>query len=118
MSDVQNSAGALRIRYLLGILVALVTTDSLISQFLIKSRLGHEGNPLIQSLVGQPIFIPLKVFGAVLCALILWDIHRRWPKLALIATSCFVAIYSGIVFWNIVCFIISKGQALHLSIGW
>ncbi len=108
MSNVQNSAGALRIRYLLGILVALVTTDGLISQFLIKSRLGHEGNPLIEPLVEGRIFIPLKVFGAMLCAFILWDIHKRLPKIALIATSCFIAIYSGILFWNIACFFISK----------
>ena len=109
MSNVQNSAGALRIRYLLGILVGLVTADGLISQFLIKSRLGREGNPLIEPLVGEHIFIPLKVFGAMLCAFILWDIHKRWPKLAWVATSCFVAIYSGILFWNIACFLISKG---------
>jgi len=101
MSNVQNSAGTLRIRYLLGILVALITVDALISQFLMKSGLGREVNPLMEPFVGEHVFIPLKVFGAMLCAFILWDIHRRWPKLALVATSCFVSIYCGIVLWNI-----------------
>ena len=89
-------------------MVALVTMDGLISQFLIRSRLGREANPFIESLVGERMFIPLKVFGAILCAFILWDIHKRSPKLGLVATSVFVAIYTGIVIWNIALFLISR----------
>ena len=90
--------------------MALVIADGLISQFLVKSSLGREINPLLGSLVGQPVFIALKVFGAALCAFILWDINKRRPRLALIATFCFIAVYGGIVLWNLASLFISKVQ--------
>ena len=43
----------------------------------------------------------LKTAGAILAALILWDIGRRHPKLATIATSSCVVVYTVIVVWNI-----------------
>ena len=102
-------AGGLRIRYFLAILVALVAIDGIISQFLIKSGSVREGNPLLEPVAGGPGFIPLKLFGVLLCAFLLWDIYKAWPRLALTATYCFVGIYSAIVFWNIACFAIFKG---------
>ena len=102
-------AGGLRIRYLLAILVALVAIDGIISQFLVKSASVQEGNPFLKPVVGGPVFIPLKLFGALLCAFLLWDIYKTSPRLALTATYCFVGIYSAIVFWNIACFAVFKG---------
>jgi hypothetical protein len=102
-------AGGLRIRYLLAILVALVTIDGITSQFLIKSASVREGNPVLEPVAGGPVFIPLKLFGALLCAFLLWDIYKARPRLALTATYCFVGIYSAIVFWNIASFAVFKG---------
>jgi hypothetical protein len=102
-------AGGLRIRYLLAILVALVAIDGIISQFFIESASVRESNPFLKPFVGGPVFIPLKLFGALLCAFLLWDIHKASPRLALAATYCFVGIYSAIVFWNIACFAVLKG---------
>lgn len=51
-------------------------------------------------LVGETTFLILKVVGVLLCAFILWDIYKRYPRLALIATSVFVVFYGGIVLWN------------------
>ena len=101
-------ARARRMRYLLGTLVTLMISDGLISQFLVKHALGREGNPLLETLVGEKSFLAIKVLGAILCAFILWDIYRRWPKLALVASLCFVVFYAGIVFWNLVVFFISQ----------
>ncbi len=103
---VNSQAGNLRIRYLLGVLVVLVITDGIISYFFIRSGLGYEANPFLRSLIEESMFIPIKVFGAVLSAFILWDIHKHWAKLALVATSGLVAIYSGIVIWNITLFVV------------
>jgi hypothetical protein len=110
MEKAQNKPGAYRFIYLLAAMVALIVVDGLVTQYLIRSKLGSEGNPFLESLVGEPIFIPLKFLGAVLCGLILWDIYKKWPRVALVATSCFVAIYTCIVFWNIACFFISRGS--------
>ena len=101
-------AGTHRIRYLLAILIVLVVADGLISVFLVRHGFGREGNPFLESLIGEPTFMIVKVVGALLCGLILWDIYKQWPKVALIATSCFVVLYSGILFWNILVFFITQ----------
>ena len=94
-------------RYLLGTLVALIVADGLISVFLVRYGFGRESNPFLESFIGEPVFIVIKGLGALLCALILWDIYRQWPKLALIATSCFVVLYTGIVLWNVLVLFIT-----------
>ncbi len=91
-------------KYILGLLVALVIADGFLTQFLISDGLAREGNPFLQPIVGDVGFLALKVAGALLCAIILWDIYRRYRKVALIATSCFVVVYAGIIVWNLSIF--------------
>jgi len=97
-----------QVKYLLSALVALVVADGIITEFLVGSGLGRETNPFLENIVGDSIFLPLKIFGAILCAFILWDIHRRLPKVALAAICGFVALYSVIVLWNVGVFFITK----------
>ncbi len=101
----------MRIRYLLVILVVLVAMDGLVTQFLITNKLSWELNPILSPLAGKAIFIPLKVAGGLMSALLFWDIHKRSPRLAMIATSSFVVIYSAIVFWNIASYLVSRAYA-------
>lgn len=91
----------LKLKYLLLALILLNVADALLTDRIIKLDVGSEGNPFLLGIVGEPSFIILKVVGVLLCAFILWDINRRYPKLALIATTCFVVIYGGIVLWNL-----------------
>jgi len=95
-------------RCLLGVLIGLVVSDGVISRFIVTERLGWEANPFLQTVVGEDMFLAIKVLGVLLCALILWDMYRRWPKLAVISSLCFVVLYSGIVLWNICVFFITK----------
>ena len=92
-------------KYLLGLLAGFVISDGLLTYFLVKHGLAREGNPFLVRIVGEDIFLVLKVVGAILCVLILWDIYRRFPKLALISTSCFVVVYGAIVIWNLSIFL-------------
>jgi hypothetical protein len=94
-------------KYLLGSLAGLVISDGLLTHFLTRHGLAREGNPFLVHIVGQDIFLVLKIIGASLCVLILWDIYRRFPKLAIICTSCFVGVYGAIVTWNLGIFFIS-----------
>ncbi len=94
-------------RYLLGFLVLLVVADGLLTQLLINDGRVREGNPLLQPIVGDVGFLVLKLVGSLLCAVILWDIYRRFPRVAFIATSCFVVAYTGIVLWNLSMFAIA-----------
>ncbi len=88
-------------KYLLGALILLNIADGLLTDRLIKVDAGTEGNPFLLGIAGEPLFIIIKVVGVLLCALILWDIHRRYPKLALVSTSFFVAAYTVIALWNL-----------------
>ena len=87
-------------KYLLSLLVALVIGDGLLTRFLIDGGMAREGNPILQPLVGENGFLVLKAAGALVCALILWDVYRRFPRLARIFTWCCVIAYAGIVIWN------------------
>ena len=95
------------IKYLVLTLTVLVIADGLITEFLVGSGLGREGNPLLRGIVGEWTFMALKVVGAFLCAFLLWDINRRWPVLALVGTSCLVACYGAIVAWNVFVYFIA-----------
>jgi hypothetical protein len=101
-----SPVGRKQMKYLLSILVVFVVLDGLLTQFLIDGGRAREGNPFLQPLVGDVGFILLKVAGALLCAFILWDVYRRFPKVAVIATKCFVAAYGVIVLWNTSLFIL------------
>ena len=101
-------AGIHRIGYLLGALIVLVVSDGLISHFLVRHGFGREGNPFLETLVGKETFLIIKVLGVLLCALVLWDIYKRRPKLATITTLCFVILYAGIVLWNLGVFFITQ----------
>jgi len=93
-------------KYLLGLLAAFVISDGLLTYFLIESGLAREGNPFLVPIVGEGNFMVLKVVGAILCVIILWDIYKRFPKLALISTSCLVVVCGVIVIWNLGIFLL------------
>jgi len=90
-----------QLKYLLGLLVVFEISDGVLTHFLIKDGVAREGNPFLLPLVGETNFLIIKVVGGLLCAFILWDIYKRFPRVALIATSCFVAFYGIIVLWNL-----------------
>jgi hypothetical protein len=96
--------GMRRMWYLLAALFILVVSDGLISHFLITGGFAREGNPFLVPLVGEGNFLILKVVGGLICVFILWDIYKQRPKMALISSSCLIALYTGIVLWNIYIF--------------
>jgi hypothetical protein len=92
---------------LLGVLFALVVADGIISQYLVVNSLGIEGNPFLMAWVHEDLFLYVKIVGALLCVFVLWDIHKRWSKLAVSASVFFVMVYTCIVFWNLGVFFIA-----------
>jgi hypothetical protein len=95
-----------KIEYLLGTLLGLVVADGLLSQFLIKSGIGQEVNPLLKTLVAEDSFLIIKMCGAIICVLILWNMARRVPRTAFIVSVSLVAVYTAILFWNLAVFFI------------
>ena len=100
-------SGSRRIKYLLLLIIALVVSDGLISQFLVRHGLGYESNPFLQTFVNEENFLLIKLAGALLGALILWDVYKTRPRVALISTLSFVILYTGIVFWNLGVFFLA-----------
>jgi len=96
-----------KIEYLLGSLLALVVADGVISQFLIEEGLGPEGNPLLKTIATDSDFLIIKMCGAVLSVIILWNMAKRNPRLVSISSTIFVLVYTGILFWNISIYIVS-----------
>ena len=95
-------------KYLIGLLIIFEIADGVLTHFLITGGLAREGNPFLIPIVGEFSFLVLKVVGVLLCAIILWDIYKRWPKVALVSTSCFVIFYGVIVLWNLSLFTIAR----------
>jgi hypothetical protein len=94
-------------KYLVILLVLLVIADGVISQYLTSQALGLESNPILRTIIGSGDFLPLKAAGALLAALLLWDIHKRRPHVALVSSAVFVALYTGILYWNLFVFFIA-----------
>jgi hypothetical protein len=92
--------GNKRIYYLLCALVGLVTLDGVLTEFLVGKGAARELNPFLEPMIGETGFMIIKIVGALLCAFILWDVHRRFPRVGVIATSIAVAGYALIVIWN------------------
>jgi len=88
------------LKYLLFCLVLLNVLDALITNHLFSTDIATEGNPLLLPLVGQPVFIAVKVLGVLFAAFVLWDIGRRHHRGAQAAAGVFVLVYAVIVGWN------------------
>ena len=104
----EDSQRLRKIGYLLGTLLSLVVADGIISQFLIKSGIGQEGNPFLKTIVTDGNFLIIKMCGAIVCVLVLWNMARRVPRLIFIVSVSLVAVYTAILFWNL---------ALYLAFG-
>ena len=107
MMAIRASITAQRMRYMLYVLFGLIVADGILSDFLISQNLGRESNPFLQTLVGGEQFLLLKVCGALVIMLILWNIYTRHPRLAFTSSLCFIAFYTVIVYWNIFAFALS-----------
>lgn len=85
-------------------MIGLVAADGIISRFLVEHGLAREGNPLLVSWITRDAFMLIKPAGALVAALILYDIHRRHPRLSLVVTLCSVTFYAGLVWWSLLIF--------------
>ena len=66
-------------KLLIAILALLVVADGIITRFLITRGMGKELNPFLKTWVMDERFLWAKLVGALLVALILWDMSR-WAR--------------------------------------
>ena len=94
-----------KMRLTLYTLFCLIIADGLLTNFLVTNGHGIEANPFLQAWVGKDIFLAIKVSGAFLATLILWIKYNWKPKLVYGIAAVFLALYTGIVFWNLFVFL-------------
>ena len=94
-----------KMRLALYTLFGLIIADGLLTNFLVTNGHGLEVNPFLRAWVGKDIFLVIKVSGAFLATLLLWIKYNRKPKLTYRVTVVLLALYTGIVFWNLFVFL-------------
>jgi hypothetical protein len=92
--------GRKKMFYLLIALMGFVILDGVLTEFLIVGGRAYEANAFLAPMIGKVGFMLLKTFGAMFCALVLWDIYTRNHKVALIVTWIATIGYGVIVLWN------------------
>jgi hypothetical protein len=85
---------------LLMVLVGFVILDGVLTEFLIGGGRAWEANTFLAPMIGGVSFMLLKIFGALFCALVLWDVYTRNHKIALVVTWIATIGYGVIVLWN------------------
>ena len=95
-------------RYILYVLFGLIVADGILSDFLVSYNLGWEWNPLLKNTIGSDQFMLIKVCGALLVILLLWNIYRKRPGVAVISSLCSLVFYIAIIYWNLFAFAISS----------
>ena len=93
------------VRYALCALFAAIVVDGLLTQFLVTGGYGSETNPLLQSLVGQESFLPIKISGGFFATSFLWIKYNAAPKRVHTVIVVALAFYTAIVYWNLFVFL-------------
>jgi len=99
---------ARQMRYILYVLFGLIVADGILSDFLVSYNLGWEWNPLLKNTIGSDQFMLIKVCGALLVILLLWNIYRKRPGVAVISSLCSLVFYIAIIYWNLFALAISS----------
>ncbi len=96
----QSLSGSRAVKLALVSLVLLVVIDGVLTNILVRQGIAREWNPFLVSIAGEPWLVVIKIVGALVCALVLWDIYRHWQGLGAASSYIFLAVYTGIVLWN------------------
>jgi hypothetical protein len=99
--ETSSRLGVLRFKDLSVVLVLLVLADGLITLSLTGQGLGRETNPFVRHFIAAGSLLPLKVLGAIIVTLILWDVSLRQARVALAVCAVSVAAYTAILYWNL-----------------
>jgi len=98
---------ARQMRYILYVLFALIVADGILTDFLIVQKLGQEWNPFLKNIVGGEQFLSIKVCGAFLAIVIMWEIYKKQPGMAIVSSLCFLVLYTGIIYWGSFVFLLT-----------
>jgi len=90
---------------LLTLLCGFEISDGIITHLLVVNGPFREGNPLMAPIVGESNFLLLKVVGVLLCALVLFAMYQRFPRVTILTTSSVITFYGAVIGWNLSMFL-------------
>jgi len=85
----------------LAVLCAFEVLDGVITRWAVSGGLVREANPLLANAVTTWGYVILKIAGAAACAVLLWLLHRRFPRIASFSATSVVAFYGFVIIWNV-----------------
>ena len=90
-----------RMKFLIPLLVVLESADGILTYSATNKSLVSEANPILKNLTGTGNFLLMKISGAIICALLLWVVHKRFPRFSLIAAYGILTFYALVFAWNL-----------------
>jgi hypothetical protein len=91
--------------FLISFLVVLEAADGIFTYSAVCRGLVREGNPLMLNMASTGNFLVMKISGAIVCALLLWLLYKRFPRISLAVASSIVVFYAGVLTWNLSIFL-------------
>ena len=85
----------------LALLCAFEVLDAVITRWAVSGGLAREANPLLASAATTWGYVVLKTAGAAVCAVLLWLLNRRFPRIASFSATSVAAFYGFVIIWNI-----------------
>jgi hypothetical protein len=98
MVDKEKTANAMKL--LLVLLVSMMSIDGIVTYWAVTNELARESNNIVAPIAGDWQFILLKVVGAIVSALVLWNVYKHFPRIALLGANCVVVFYVVVLTWN------------------
>jgi hypothetical protein len=89
------------IKSFIPMLVILEIADGILTYSSVGNNLVREANPLLRNTAGTGTFLLTKITGALLCALLMWLVYKRFPKISIIASFSITMFYSLVLTWNL-----------------
>jgi|Deesub1362A_J573_1020465.scaffolds.fasta_scaffold01919_13 hypothetical protein len=86
---------------LISVFVLLSLFDFITTSYLISSGRGHEGNPIMASLMTLELYTPVKIVLTVLIALLLYEIYHMDAKAFKLSSFSINLLYLLIAYNNL-----------------
>jgi len=60
----------------------LVIADGILTNVLVTHNMARESNPFLKVLANTDGLVWVKIAGALVCTLLLWDVYKHWPRVS------------------------------------
>jgi hypothetical protein len=96
----ESKRGDPGLKIALSLVCLLEAADGAFTRASVVSGAAKEANPLLGPWTADPRFLIMKVVGGVACAILLWIVYLRFPKLAVTSAASLIAFYGAVLVWN------------------